>query len=76
MIFKDENVLHLYIMAKGIDEPMINEIQREAVDFLGTYAMKGNEEAVTAMQMLYLFPELHPLLREIVASKIGQSQTI
>jgi hypothetical protein len=71
MIFKDENVFNLYIIAKGIDEPMINDFQREAVEFLGDYATKENEDAVTALRMLYRFPDLHPLLREKVASKIG-----
>jgi hypothetical protein len=76
VIFKDENVFNLYIIAKTTDEPMINDVQREAVNFLGDFAIKGNEEAVTALQMLYRFPDLHPLLREMVASKIGRSQTI
>ncbi len=75
MIFKDENVFNLYIIAKTTDAPMINDVQREAVDFLGDYAKKGNEEAVTALQMLYRFPDLHPHLREKVATKIGKSQT-
>jgi hypothetical protein len=70
MIFKDEKVFSLYIIAKGIDEPMINHSQREAVDFLGNYAIEGNEEAVTALQMLNRYPGLHPLIRERVASKI------
>jgi hypothetical protein len=73
VIFKDENIFNLYNLAKTAEEPMINDIQREAVDFLGNFAMKGNEEAVTALQMLYRFPYLHPHLREMVASKIGQS---
>ena len=71
VIFKDENVFNLNIIAKATDEPMINDVQRETVDFLGNFAMKGNEEAVTALQMLYRFPDLHPLLREMVAGKIG-----
>ena len=71
MIFKDEKVFNLYIIAKGTDELMINDIQREAVDFLGDFAKKGNGEAVTALQMLYRFPFLHPLLREKVAGNLG-----
>jgi hypothetical protein len=70
VIFKDENVFNLYVIAKTTDEPMINDVQREAVDFLGDFAKKGNEEAVTALQMLNRFPDLHPHLREMVASKI------
>jgi|WetSurSiteA1Bulk_404760.scaffolds.fasta_scaffold221420_2 hypothetical protein len=70
MIFKDERIFNLYIIAKGNDEPMINHNQREAVDFLGSYAREGNEEAVTALQMLNRYPDLHPLIREKVANKI------
>jgi len=32
--FKDETVLHLYLSVKDCNEPMINEIQRDAVDIL------------------------------------------
>jgi hypothetical protein len=73
MIFKDEKVYNLYIIAKATDEPMINDVQRAAVDYLGDFAQKGNEEAITALQMLYRFPDLHPLLREKVASNMGKS---
>jgi hypothetical protein len=70
LTFKDENVFNLYIIAKSTGEPMINDVQREAVEFLGDCAKMGNEDAVTALRMLYRHPDLHPLLREKVASKI------
>jgi hypothetical protein len=76
VIFKDETVLNLYIIVKRIDESMINDVQREAVEFLGDYALKGNNEAMTALQMLNRSPDLHPLIREKVASKIGKSLVV
>lgn len=73
MIFGDEKVFNLYIIAKSTEEPMINDVQREAVEFLGDFAREGNDDAVVALNMLYRHPGLHPLLREKVASKIGYS---
>ncbi len=62
--FKDETVLHLYLSVKDCNEPMINEIQRDAVDILFGMARGGNEEAVAALHDLARTPSLHPLLRE------------
>lgn len=62
--FKDETVLHLYLSVKDCNEPMINEIQRDAVDILLGMARGGNEEAATALCDLARSPMVHPLLRE------------
>jgi len=62
--FKDETVLHLYLSVKDCNEPMINEIQRDAVDVLVEMARSGNEEAAIALRDLARAPQIHPLLRE------------
>jgi hypothetical protein len=71
MIFNDERVLNLYLLARNSEEPMINEVKREAVQYLGEMAKGQNDEAVDALRMLFRVPGLHPLLKEMVAAELG-----
>ncbi|QSZ67121.1 hypothetical protein RJ40_06220 [Methanofollis aquaemaris] len=62
--FEDKTVFQLYLSAKNDTEPMVNDIQRDAVDLLGIMAQKGNAEAYDALNALADAPMIHPLLRE------------
>jgi hypothetical protein len=73
--FKDETVLHLYLTVKDCNEPMINEIQRNAVDALFGMVKSGNEEATVALHDLARAPSLHPLLREQIRYTPGLPAT-
>ncbi|MDD4255967.1 MAG: hypothetical protein PHP59_11405 [Methanofollis sp.] len=69
--YDDENVLQLYLSIKDSNEPMVNEIQRNAVDLLTGMARNGNSEAGIALEDLARAPMVHPLLREQIRSVIG-----
>jgi hypothetical protein len=62
----EENILHLCVLIKGCEEPMINEQQRVATDMLLELARKGNPDAISALENLERFPWIHPHLREII----------
>lgn len=62
--FEDSMVFRLYLSVKDENEPMVNDIQREAVDLLSLMAQKGNTEASDALNILADAPMIHPLLRE------------
>lgn len=69
--YDDENVLQLYLSIKDSNEPMINEIQHDAVEILAGMAQNGNSEAVNALTDLARTPMIHPLLREQIRAIIG-----
>jgi hypothetical protein len=62
----EENILHLSILIKECEEPMINEQQRIAAEMLVDLARKGNANAFSALQNLERFPWIHPHLQEII----------
>jgi hypothetical protein len=69
--FTDAQVQGLYFLAADSEEPMINDMQREAIRELGRLVRKGNAEAQAALTRLARLPDLHPLLREIVRGEMG-----
>jgi hypothetical protein len=69
--FTNAQVQGLYFLAADAEEPMINDMQREAVRELGRMVRKGNAEAQVALTRLARLPDLHPLLREIVRGEMG-----
>ncbi|MDK2974211.1 MAG: hypothetical protein PWP08_582 [Methanofollis sp.] len=71
--YDDENVLQLYLSVKSDNGPMVNEIQRYAVDFLAMMARDGNTEAGIALEDLARAPMIHPILLEQIRSVIGTS---
>ncbi|MDD3622924.1 MAG: hypothetical protein PHQ81_11020 [Methanofollis sp.] len=62
--FESGTILRLYLSVKDENEPMVNDIQRNAVDLLGIMAQEGNAEAHEALNALADAPMIHPLLRE------------
>ena len=76
MEFSDQNVFALYLSVRTEMEPMINEIQREAVYQLGTFTRNGNIEAMEALHNLSRTSNLHPLLREMVSTELRTSGVI
>jgi hypothetical protein len=69
--YDDETVLQLYLSIKDSNEPMVNEIQRNAVDLLTGMARNGNSEAGIALEDLAGAPMVHPILREQIRSVTG-----
>jgi hypothetical protein len=73
MEFSDPNVYVLYLSVRTEMEPMINDIQREAVLQLGTLTRHGNGEALEALHNLSRTSNLHPLLREMISTELRTS---
>ena len=71
--FRDKQIQTLYSLAQDTDMSLISSDQRVAIDLLGTLAREGNEEAMKAILSLLRLPELHPLLKEMVAAHAGVS---
>jgi hypothetical protein len=69
--FQDRQVLTLFNLARDADESLISHDQKVAIELLGSLARGGNREARTALLLLLKSPDLHPLLREVVASVSG-----
>jgi hypothetical protein len=76
MEFSDPNVYVLYLSVRTEMEPMINDIQREAVLQLGTLTRHGNGEALEALHNLSRTSNLHPLLREMISTELRISGVI
>jgi hypothetical protein len=72
----DDAVFSLYILARGGGEPMINDVQKEAIRRLSDLAVKGNEQAWEALHTLWDVPNYHILLREMVGAVLGQPVSI
>lgn len=69
--FQDRQVLLLYNLARDPGETLISNDQKVAIQLLGSLAQDGNREAREALLALLRSPELHPLLREMVAAEAG-----
>jgi hypothetical protein len=71
VIFQDRQVRTLYILARDSDNTLISNNQKVAIELLGSLAQGGNRDAMEALAALLRSPELHPLLREMVAAEAG-----
>ncbi|MDD1662139.1 MAG: hypothetical protein LUQ60_00100 [Methanomicrobiales archaeon] len=69
--FQDTQVLNLYILAREPGEILISDDQKVAIELLGSLAHKGNRDAMGALAALLRSPDLHPMLREMVAAETG-----
>ena len=69
-LFTDTSVQGLYALAVDPEEPMINDMQREAIRGLGDLARQGNVDAMAALSRVARRPDLHPLLREMTREEI------
>jgi hypothetical protein len=72
----NDAVFSLYILARGGGEPMINDVQKEAIRRLSDLAAKGNEQAGEALHKLWHVPNYHILLREMVGAVLGKPAPI
>jgi hypothetical protein len=68
----NDGVFSLYILARGGGEPMINDVQKEAIRRLSDLAVRGNEQAREALKKLWYKPDYHILLREMVGATLGK----
>jgi hypothetical protein len=66
----DRTIRALYLSVRDETEPMINDVQREAVRMLSWLAADGSDEARRALVNLARAPDLHPLLRELIAENL------
>jgi hypothetical protein len=53
-------------------EPMINDVQKEAIRRLSDLAVRGNEQAREALKKLWYKADYHILLREMVGATLGK----
>ncbi|WAC04697.1 MAG: hypothetical protein OS112_09575 [Methanoregula sp.] len=67
----DNSLFPLYILARGGGEPMINDVQKEAIRTLGALAVHGNEQARSVLYRLWRVPGYHILLREMIGVYLG-----
>ena len=70
-LFTDTRVRGLYALAVDPEEPMINDLQRDAIRGLGDLARQGNSEALAALSRVARQPDLHPFLREITHEEMS-----
>jgi hypothetical protein len=71
LIFQDKQVSTLYNLARDPGEMLISNDQKVAIQLLGLLAHEGNRDAQGALAALLRSPDLHPMLREIVAAEAG-----
>jgi hypothetical protein len=65
-------VFPLYLLARGGGEPMINDVQKQAIRMLSDLAVQGNEDAQGALMKLQHIPGYHVLLREMIEAVLGK----
>jgi hypothetical protein len=68
---RDNPVFPLYLLARGGDEPMINDVQKEAIRMLSDLSAQGNKDAQESLIKLWHVPNYHILLREMVGATLG-----
>jgi hypothetical protein len=71
VIFQDKQVRTLYNLARDPGEILISNDQKVAIQLLGLLAQEGNSDARGALTALLRSPDLHPMLREMVAAEVG-----
>jgi hypothetical protein len=69
--FQDKQVRTLYYLTRDPGEILISHDQKVAIELLGSLALKGNRDAQDALAALLRLPDLHPMLREMVAAETG-----
>ena len=67
----NDSLFPLYLLARGGGEPMINDVQKEAIRTLGDLAVQGNEHARSVLLKLWRVPGYHILLREMISAYLG-----
>jgi hypothetical protein len=70
-VLQDRQVRALYGLVWDPGDALIRHDQKVAIELLGSLARKGNREAGGALAALLRKPDLHPLLREMVAAESG-----
>lgn len=68
---RENPVQSLYRLARHGGEPLISDLQRDAIRMLGALSASGNEEARAALIRLSRQPGYHILLREMAAASAG-----
>lgn len=61
-------IVLLYLLAREEDAAAVTSIQKQAVEQLKQLSRSGNPDAVLALSRLARQPDMHPLLREVLAA--------
>jgi hypothetical protein len=69
-------VFSLYFLARGGGEPMINDVQKEAIRQLSDRAVQGDRQAREALIRLWHVPGYHILLKEMIGAVAGKPDLI
>jgi len=69
-------VFSLYLLARGGGEPMINDVQKEAIRVLSDRAVRGDRQAREALIRLWHVPDYHILLKEMVGAVVGKPDPV
>ena len=64
----DDGIFALYILALQDVAAAVTINQKLAIEQLKDLALKGNPDAETALKRLKHSPDIHPFLKEILAS--------
>ena len=64
----DDRIMALYILARQEDAAAITDDQTRAVEQLKKLAVRGNPDATVALNRLKHLPDIHPFLREVLAT--------
>ena len=72
----NDGVFSLYILARGGGEPMINDVQKEAIRQLSDRAVQGDRQAREALLRLWHVPGYHILLKEMIGAVAGKPDPV
>jgi len=72
----NDAVFSLYLLARGGGEPMIDDVQKEAIRVLSDRAVQGDRQAREALIRLWHVPDYHILLKEMVGSVLGKPDLV
>jgi hypothetical protein len=65
---QDPGILALYLLSREEYAAAATDTQKRAIEQLKKLSRSGNVEADAALHRLKHLPDLHPLLREIIAA--------
>ncbi|MHB8165002.1 MAG: hypothetical protein ACYDDV_11820 [Methanoregula sp.] len=64
----DDRVHTLYVLARRGEVAAVTDTQKMAIELLKDYSLQGNPDADAALNRLKHLPEIHPLLKEVLAA--------
>ena len=65
---RGDRIMALYILSRQEDAAAITDDQKQAIEQLKKLAVSGNPDATVALNLLKHLPDIHPFLREVLAT--------